>query len=196
MRQKIKDNIFRVIYAFACLLICIISWKYQDAILLSDIGMKIFSYYASVATVIALIIAVMEIFYAIKITKSIQQKTQEKIESFKNQTVSHLSHVCSSYYESAIDDLANHQYSQLSLNFRFALKLHRNIANNFISTEDKILFDEKKSVLDVLEKNIHDARSMPVAQKLPTRNSKKIRESIMEIKNMIDSKHTFTNVEG
>lgn len=196
MRQKLKDNIFRILYALVCLAICCLSWKYQDAILLSPIEMQVFSYYASVATVIALIIAVMEIFYAIRITKSIQQKTQEKIESFKNQTVSHLSHVCSSYYESAIDDLANHQYGQLSLNFRFALKLHRNIANNFISTDDKNLFDGKKTVLDELERDIHDARSMPLANKLSARTSKKIRESIMEIKSMIDTKHTFTNVEG
>ncbi|WP_241618905.1 hypothetical protein [Rosenbergiella epipactidis] len=196
MIDKIKDNVFRIIYALLCLLICVGSWHYQDDILSSSVRMLVFSYYASVATVIALIIAVLEIFYAIKITKSIQQKTQERIDTFKNQTVSHLSHVCSSYYESAIDDLVNHQYSQLSLNFRVALKLHRNIANNFISKEDRDLFEDKKNILDELEKNIHDARCMPLKEKISTRTSKKIRESLMEIKSMIDSKHTFTNVEG
>lgn len=196
MIQKIKDNLFRGLYALVCLLICIISLHYQNDILASSLGMQLFSYYASVATIIALIVAIMEIFYTIKITRSIQAQTQAKIEAFKNQTVSHLSHVCSSYYESSLDDLVNHQYGQLSLNFKFALKLHRNIANNFVSTEDKNLFEQKKDIIDALDRNIQDARYIPLKEKLSTKKSREIRESIMEIKNMIDSKHTFTNIEG
>ncbi|MEE3649898.1 MULTISPECIES: hypothetical protein [unclassified Brenneria] len=195
MREKLKDNKFRVVYTIVCVFLCIVSLIFKKEISESQSNMLAFSYYASVATLVALIIAVMEIIYAIKINKSTQEKMRERVEGFKNQTVSHLSHVCSSYYESSLDDLANHQYGQLSLNFRFALKLHRNIANNFVSLDDKAFFDTKAEVINKLEKNIQDARYIPHQEKLPNRKSREIRESIMEIKNMIDSKHTFTNKE-
>lgn len=195
MCEKLKDNKFRVFYTIACVFLCVTSWIFQKEISESQSNMLVFSYYASVATLVALIIAVMEIVYAIRINKSTQEKMRERVEGFKNQTVSHLSHVCSSYYESSLDDLANNQYGQLSLNFRFALKLHRNIANNFISSDDKAIFDTKNDVINKLEKNIQDARYIPAQEKLPNKKSREIRESIMEIKNMIDSKHTFTNKE-
>jgi len=195
MREKFKDNKFRVIYAMACVVLCIVSLIYKKEISDSQSNMLAFSYYASVATLVALIVAVMEIIYAIRINKSTQEKMKERVEWFKNQTVSHLSHVCSSYYESSLDDLANKQYGQLSLNFRFALKLHRNIANNFVSKDDKALFEGKSDIINQLEKNIQDARIIPPQEKLSYRKSTEIRDSIMDIKNMIDSKHTFTNKE-
>lgn len=195
MREKFKDNKFRVVYAMACVVLFIVSLIYKKEISDSQSSMLTFSYYASVATLVALIIAVMEIIYAIRINKSTQEKMQERVEWFKNQTVSHLSHVCSSYYESSLDDLANKQYGQLSLNFRFALKLHRNIANNFVSKNDKALFEGKSDIINQLEKNIQDARIIPPQEKLSYRKSTEIRDSIMDIKNMIDSKHTFTNKE-
>lgn len=195
MREKFKDNKFRVIYAMACVVLCIVSLIYKKEISDSQSNMLAFSYYASVATLVALIVAVMEIIYAIRINKSTQEKMKERVEWFKNQTVSHLSHVCSSYYESSLDDLANKQYVQLSLNFRFALKLHRNIANNFVSKDDKALFEGKSDIINQLEKNIQDARIIPPQEKLSYRKSTEIRDSIMDIKNMIDSKHTFTNKE-
>ena len=195
MREKLKDNKFRFLYTIACVVLCGVSLIFKKEISESQANMLAFSYYASVATLVALIIAVMEIIYAIKINKSTQEKMRERVEGFKNQTVSHLSHVCSSYYESSLDDLVNKQYGQLSLNFRFALKLHRNIANNFVSLDDKALFDTKSDIIKELEKNIQDARVISPQEKLTNKKTKEIRDSIMEIKNMIDSKHTFTNKE-
>ncbi|HDT0623619.1 TPA: hypothetical protein QIB48_000021 [Morganella morganii subsp. morganii] len=195
MCEKLKDNKFRVVYTIICFLFIFASYFFQDEISGNQSSMLAFSYYASVATLIALIISVLEIIYAIRIRKSTQEQMREKIEWFKNQTVSHLSHVCSSYYESSLDDLANNKYGQLSLNIRVAIKLHRTIANNFIPEEDKVIFGTKSEVINKLEKNTQDARYVPLQEKLPTRKSREIRESIMEMKNMIDSKHTFTNKE-
>ncbi|MDM2999090.1 MULTISPECIES: hypothetical protein [unclassified Citrobacter] len=195
MRDKLKDNKFRVIYTVVCVLLCVASYFFQKTISENQAIMLAFSYYASVATLIALIIAVMEIIYAIRISKSTQKKMQERIDWFKNQTVLHLSHECSSYYESSLDDLANKQYEQLSLNFRFALKLHRNIANNFVSSDDRAVFKAKADIINQLEKNIQDTRYISPQEKLTNKKSREIRDSIMEIKSMIDSKHTFTNRE-
>lgn len=195
MRDKLKDNKFRVIYTVICVLLCVASYVFQKTISENKTIMLAFSYYASVATLIALIIAVMEIIYAIRISKSTQKKMQERIDWFKNQTVLHLSHECSSYYESSLDDLANKQYEQLSLNFRFALKLHRNIANNFVSSDDRAVFKAKTDIINQLEKNIQDTRYISPQEKLANKKSREIRDSIMEIKSMIDSKHTFTNKE-
>ncbi|MFC7777702.1 hypothetical protein ACFQW4_11545 [Pantoea sp. GCM10028869] len=195
MREKLKDNKFRIFYTLLCVILCVISWVFQKEISESQSNMLAFSYYASVATLVALIIAVMEIIYAIRLSKSTQEKMKERVDWFKNQTVSHLSHLCSSYYESSLDDLANNQYGQLSLNFRFALKLHRNIAHNFISPDDKIIFDTKSEIINKLEKDIQYARFIPPQEKMPNKKAREIRESIIEIKNMIDSKHTFTNKE-
>ncbi|MBJ9141500.1 MULTISPECIES: hypothetical protein [Citrobacter] len=195
MRDKLKDNKFRVIYTVVCVLLCVASYVFQKTISENQAIMLAFSYYASVATLIALIIAVMEIIYAIRISKSTQKKMQERIDWFKNQTVLHLSHECSSYYESSLDDLANKQYEQLSLNFRFALKLHRNIANNFVSSDDRAVFKAKADIINQLEKNIQDTRYISPQEKLTNKKSREIRDSIMEIKSMIDSKHTFTNRE-
>lgn len=196
MCEKLNDNRFRVVYTVVCFILFVVSLIFQEEISESQKNMLVFSYYASVATLVALIIAVMEIVYAIRINKSTQEKMRERVDGFKNQTVSHLSHVCSSYYESSLDDLANNQYGQLSLNFRFALKLHKNIANNFISSDDKAIFDTKADVINKLEKNIQDARYIPPQDKLTNKKSREIRDSIMEIKDMIDSKHTFTNKEA
>lgn len=195
MREKLKDNNFRICYTISCVVLFVISVLLQKKISESQSAMLVFSYYASVATLIALIIAVMEIIYVIRISKTTQEKMRERVEWFKGQTVSHLSHVCSSYYESSLDDLANNQYAQLSLNFRVALKLHRNIASNFVSSEDRAIFESKNEIINNLERNIQEARYIPPQEKLPNRKSKEIRESIIDIKSMIDSKHTFTNKE-
>lgn len=195
MREKLKDNNFRICYTISCIVLFVISVLLQKKISESQPAMLVFSYYASVATLIALIIAVMEIIYVIRISKTTQEKMRERVEWFKGQTVSHLSHVCSSYYESSLDDLANNQYAQLSLNFRVALKLHRNIASNFVSSEDRAIFESKNEIINNLERNIQEARYIPPQEKLPNRKSKEIRESIIDIKSMIDSKHTFTNKE-
>jgi hypothetical protein len=88
MLEQAKDNCIRILYIIVCIIIVYVCYKNQSDIISINENMTLFSYYASVATVIALLISIMEILYNVSITKSIKTRSLFNLSKFKdaNQT--------------------------------------------------------------------------------------------------------------
>ncbi|WP_265504151.1 hypothetical protein, partial [Providencia rustigianii] len=131
------ENKLRLIYMIVSFLLIWISIINIDMIIRSNDNFILFSYYASIATIIALLITIMEIIHNINISKSIKEKSLFSLNKFKGSTGLSLSHECIFYYNQSLDNLSSKNYALLVTNFTIAFKLHLNIANNFMTLIDK-----------------------------------------------------------
>jgi hypothetical protein len=132
MLEQAKDNCIRILYIIVCIIIVYVCYKNQSDIISINENMTLFSYYASVATVIALLISIMEILYNVSITKSIKTRSLFNLSKFKDATGLSYAHECVSYYDQCLNDLATKKYPLLVANFTIARKLHISLANHFI----------------------------------------------------------------
>ncbi|CRL62056.1 hypothetical protein [Proteus vulgaris] len=196
MYNKFKDNKIRIFYIFICLLIIFLCFYFQDKIIDINKNMLIFSYYASVATIIALIISIMEIFYNIKITKSIKEQSLFNLTRFKDSTGLSFAHECASYYDSCLNDLAAKKYPLLVANFTIAKKLHISLANHFMTDNDLQHFQNEKERLNSLEKKIIATRHTNASNPLGNAQIREIQEAILETKHSFESKYTFKKSES
>lgn len=195
LKKKIFDNKLRVLYIIISSLLLWISTINIEIIMNSNYNFTLFSYYASVATIIALLITIMEVIHNITISKSIKDKSLFTLNKFKGTTGLSLSHECIFYYNQSLDNLSSKKYALLVTNFTIALKLHLNIANNFMSIIDKKEFDNELIKLNELERKINATRN--ITPKCPLGNSQMqdISESLLYAKQLIESKYTYKNTE-
>ncbi|MBE4975477.1 hypothetical protein IMX17_19045 [Serratia sp. X3] len=196
MWEKIKDNYIRVLYIIASVSIVYVCYIYQSDIISKNENMSMFSYYASVATVVALLISIMEIFYNISITKSIESRSQSYLAKFKDTTGLSFAHECVSYYDQCLNDLATKKYPILVANFTIAKKLHISLANYFMAEEDKKEFDDKKKSLNELENKILSMRHVNASSSLGNAQVKEIRDALLEVRQGFETKYTFRRTEG
>ncbi|MDC9734321.1 MULTISPECIES: hypothetical protein [Proteus] len=195
MFEKIKDNWIRIVYAIICLIIIVFSYTYQVDIVSSSTSMNLFSYYASVATIIALLISIMEILYAASIAKSIKVRSMFNLMRFKHTTGISYAHECNSFYEQCLSDLVTKKYPLLVANFTIAKKLHISLANYFMTKEDKKEFDAKMGILNDLEKKIIATRHITPSNPLGNAQIKEIQEALLVVKQDFQMKYTFRNSE-
>lgn len=195
MWEKIKDNWIRMAYFIICLLIIFLGCFYQNAIVSTSTNMNLFSYYASVATIVALLISIMEILYAVSITKSIKIRSMFNLTRFKYTTGISYSHECVSFYDQCLSDLATKKYPLLVANFTIAKKLHISLANYFMTKEDKKEFDIKMETLNDLEKKIFATRHITPSNPLGNAQIQEIQDALLVIKQNFQTKYTFRNSE-
>lgn len=195
MLEKAKDNCIRILYIIICAIIVFVCYKYQYDIISISENLNMFSYYASVATVIALLISIMEILYNVSITKSIKTRSLFNLSKFKNATGLSYAHECVSYYDQCLNDLATKKYPLLVANFTIARKLHISLANHFMTEEDKKEFDDKKTALDDLEKKIFSTRHINASNPLGNAQIKEIQDALLEVKQKFETKYTFRKSE-
>ena len=195
MREKIKDNWIRIVYAIICILIIALGYTYQVDIVSPPTSMNLFSYYASVATIVALLISIMEILYAVSITKSIKVRSMFNLTRFKHATGISYAHECASFYDQCLSDLATKKYPLLVANFTIAKKLHISLANYFMTKEDKNEFDTKMGTLNDLEKKIIATRHITPSNPLGNAQIKEIQEALLVVKQEFQTKYTFRNSE-
>ncbi|UFH69778.1 hypothetical protein [Morganella morganii] len=196
MCDILKDNYIRILYIIACGVIIYICKKYQADIISTNENMNIFSYYASVATLIALFISIMEILYNVSITKSIKTRSLFNLTRFKDATGLSYAHECVSYYDQCLNDLATKKYPLMVANFTIAKKLHISLANHFMTDVDKKEFNDKKTSLDDLEKKILSTRHANASNPLGNAQIKEIQESLLDIRQAFEVKYTFRISEG
>lgn len=196
MLEKAKDNYIRILYIIVCAIIFFICYKFQVDVISINENMNMFSYYASVATVIALLISIMEILYNVSITKSIKTRSLFNLNKFKNATGLSYAHECVSYYDQCLNDLATKKYPLLVANFTIARKLHISLANHFMTEEDKTEFDAKKTSLNDLEKKILSTRHINASNPLGNAQIIELRDALLEVKQGFETKYTFRTSEG
>lgn len=195
MWEKAKDNYIRVFYILACIVITWVFFEYKLNIIGTNENMNLFSFYASVATVIALIITVMEILNNVSITKSIKSRSMFNLTKFKDATGISYAHECASYYDQCLNDLATKKYPLLVANFTIAKKLHISLANHFMSDEDKKEFESKKESLYDLEKKIISTRHITPKTPLGNAQITEIQVALLEVKKGFETKYTFKKSE-
>lgn len=195
MVEKIKDNWIRGLYILLCGLIVFFCYQYQSDVISISENMNLFSYYASVATVIALLISIMEILYNVSITKSIKTRSMFNLTRFKDATGLSYAHECVSYYDQCLNDLATKKYPLLVANFTIAKKLHISLANHFMSKEDKKEFDEKVGSLNELEMKIIATRHITPSNPLGNAQIKELQEALLTVKQGFETKYTFRTSE-
>ncbi|MGC0936661.1 hypothetical protein WKG99_14565 [Pantoea agglomerans] len=195
MSEKIKDNWFRIAYVILCIVIVILGCIYQDNIVGTNASMNLFSYYASVATIIALIISIMEILYTVSIAKTIRIRSMFNLTRFKYTSGISFAHECVSSYDQCLGDLATKKYPLLVANFTIAKKLHISLANYFMTQEDKKEFDKKLLSLNELEKKIMSTRHITPSNPLGQAQIDEIHEALLIVKQEFQSKYTFRNSE-
>ena len=193
--EIMRDNKIRIFYVIVCIIILHLCIKHKSDIIDTNANMILFSYYASVATVIALIVSVMEILHNVNMTKSLKKRSLSHLNKFKNATGLSLSHDCIAYYNQSLDNLANKKFPLLVANFTIAQKLHLNIANNFMSGEDKRVFDSEINKLNDLEKQINATRHVTPKSPLGNAQVKEISEALLDIKQRLEAKYTFKKSE-
>ncbi|MTC60102.1 hypothetical protein GKR50_08735 [Providencia rustigianii] len=189
------ENKLRLIYMIASFLLIWISIINIDMIIRSNDNFILFSYYASIATIIALLITIMEIIHNINISKSIKEKSLFSLNKFKGSTGLSLSHECIFYYNQSLDNLSSKNYALLVTNFTIAFKLHLNIANNFMTLIDKKTFDNEIENLNELEKKINSTRNITSKSPLGNLQFQDILESLLYAKQLIESKYTYRKIE-
>ncbi|WP_265498118.1 hypothetical protein, partial [Providencia rustigianii] len=111
------ENKLRLIYMIVSFLLIWISIINIDMIIRSNDNFILFSYYASIATIIALLITIMEIIHNINISKSEKEKSLFSLNKFKGSTGLSLSHECIFYYNQSLDNLSSKNYALLVTNF-------------------------------------------------------------------------------
>lgn len=195
MWEKIKDNWIRIIYAIICFLIIGFGYKYQVDIVSTSTSMNLFSYYASIATIVALLISIMEILYTVSIAKSIKVRSMFNLARFKHTTGISYAHECASFYDQCLSDLVTKKYPLLVANFAIAKKLHISLANYFMTKEDKEEFDTKIETLNDLERKIIATRHITPSNPLGNAQIKEIQESLLVVKQEFQTKYTFRNSE-
>ncbi|HEJ0283289.1 TPA: hypothetical protein SLP08_003046 [Citrobacter freundii] len=195
MAEKIKDNWIRGLYILLCGFIVFFCYQYQSDVISISENMNLFSYYASVATVIALLISIMEILYNVSITKSIKTRSMFNLTRFKDATGLSYAHECVSYYDQCLNDLATKKYPLLVANFTIAKKLHISLANHFMSKEDKKEFDEKVGSLNELEMKIIATRHITPSNPLGNAQIKELQEALLTVKQGFETKYTFRTSE-
>lgn len=195
MPEIIKDNWIRIVYAISCIIIIILGCIYQTDVVGTNKNMNLFSYYASIATIIALIISIMEILYTVSVAKSVRIRSMFNLTRFKYTSGISFAHECASSYDQCLNDLATKKYPLLVANFTIAKKLHISLANYFMTKEDKKEFDEKLLSLNALEKKIMSTRHVTIANPLGQIQINEIHEALLIIKQEFQTKYTFRNSE-
>lgn len=117
---KMKENRLRGIFAIFMIALLVASYFSKDFI--NKSYKDEFSYYASVVTIIALLVSIFEIINSIRISKSIKEMSESRLSEFKTEAGATLAHECINFLEKAIENISSDNYSECFINFKIAKK--------------------------------------------------------------------------
>lgn len=189
--EKTKDNKNRIIFGLIMLVLLVISFFAESYI--NNHFKDTFAYYASVVTIIALLISIFEIFNSISISKSLKEISELKLNEFKNEAGSVLAHECINLFENTIDSVTADDYPQCYLHFKMAKKIHSNIYSRYPTNG----LDDKKSKLVMgLEKRITALRNAPVNAGPNNLQKTSLLKDLISVKQEIESLYIYKKNEA
>lgn len=188
--NKCKENGSRIIFAIAMVLLFVASFFAEDFI--NNNYKDKFAYYASVITIIALLVSIFEIINSIRISKSIKEISDGRLNDFKSEAGVTLAHECINLLDKTIENISSDNYSECFINFKIAKKMYSNISSRYPVNGFK---SEKASIIFDLEKRVTSLRNATLSAGPNRPQQKALLNDLISVKQEIESHYVYKNSE-
>jgi len=179
----------RFIFISISILIIYLSYIFFQDIVLNNSYSQKFSYIGTIATGVALLLAIMEILNSIRVTKTIQQKTLKALEDVKKIENASSYSDCLSALDSVTSDLNEEKYESAKINFQNL----RKILVKVVPESDALIFSENdisKGYADTfndIEYKLMKAMKTTLSSPLSTRQKNNLIKSLLVVKSHVES---------
>ena len=183
-----KENRLRGIFAIFMIALLVASYFSKDFI--NKSYKDEFSYYASVVTIIALLVSIFEIINSIRISKSIKEMSENRLSEFKMEAGATLAHECINFLEKAIENISSDNYSECFINFKIAKKIHSNISSRYPVDGFK---NEKSGMILDLERRVTALRNATLSAGPNRPQQKSLLNDLISVKQEVELYYVYKN---
>jgi hypothetical protein len=178
--SKLKDNKIRIFYIFISLLAAFCAYKYKEEILKSTDSFNEFSYVGGIATLIGLLITVLEIIHGIRVSKGIRDEARAIVTHAQKVDRASLISECLSNLDELNSYLSNEKY-------KISLKCFQYFRRNYtrISDTSPISYWMKETLHEV-ELELQSATHASAAAPLTRAKRVTLQNKIIAIKSKLE----------
>lgn len=178
--NSIKEQWVRVLYTAISIIAIFIAIKFKEKVLADPLAFNDFSYFGVVATLIALLISLSEVFHSINISKGILHEAKRLLKESQATNGASFVSECLSVLDEVNDHISGERYG-------FSLKCFQHFRRTYLRISGS---GEQIKQADILiskvELSLQRATHTTPNAPLPKKKRMEIQESVLNIKEIIE----------
>lgn len=186
--KYIKDQCLRIIYVFIAICILVYAYCKEVAVTGNQPALNTLSYWGTIATLIALIITIIEVVHSIRITKGIQAQAEKIL--MRARVIDSTAFI--SECLSALDETNNYLSSE---NYTLSLKCFQYFRKCYAKLHDKSEFGTLDKSINKTELSLHKATHSSPSAPLTKIAKTLIHNEILSIKSMLEQSRLSRSTE-
>lgn len=187
---------YRVLWIFLAILSIPISIHYRDIIVDPTGVLKdSFSYYGTFATLVGLLITIIEVLHSISTTKSLKDSVNSRIEKYENFEKSWTNGTCIEVIEKVIDYVGYGKYTDAKFLIRDLRKQLNRVSPDLLNQSFSYI-DGKKITLEQLELNIHSYEKSTARSPVSKPQLRGLCAALIELRAMLEASRAQIGMKG